>query len=121
MSNIYNINGRDIVDRIDTILHYRNETREELAKTIGRTKQVFTDWKAKDITPTSLDLFIMAKHLGTTYDYLLLGESDTVPDDIALTSSLLTKLTKEQREPIIELIINQVNYWYNFYNPNNSN
>lgn len=116
MENIYNINGKDIVERIDAILRYRGETREELAKTIGKNKQVFTDWKAKDITPTSLDLFLMSKHLGTTYDYLLLGEHISIPDDIAVATSMLTKLSEEQRKPIIDLIVNQVNYWYEYYN-----
>lgn len=113
MSNIYNISGEDIVLRIDQVLKARKESREELAKAIGKNRQVFTDWKAKDISPTALDLYIMAKHLGTTFDYLLLGDTDHFPTDIALVIAKLQTLSEEERKPIIALIDQQVDYWRN--------
>ncbi len=106
-----NINGKDIVNRIENLLKLRKESRDELATVIGKNKQVFTDWKTRNIIPTAKDLFLMAKHLGTTYDYLLLGEHDVMPDDIAAIFSKLMLLNEEERKPIIVSINSQIDYY----------
>lgn len=114
-----NISIHDIVVRIDTLLKQRKESRKELADVIGKNHQVFVDWKNKNISPSAVDLYKMAKHLGVTYDYLLLGKKDQYPDDIALAMVKLQTLTKEQREPIIALIESQVKYWKKVYSKEN--
>lgn len=102
-----------MIERIDNLLKIRQETREMLAAVIGKNKQVFTDWRSKNISPTAVDLYKMAKHLGTTYDYLLLGKLDVFPDDIAFAVAKLMTLSEEQRKPIISIINGQVDYWKN--------
>lgn len=114
-----NLSGHDIVVRIDALLKQRKETRKILADVIGKNHQVFVDWKNRDISPTAIDLYKMAKHLGVTYDYLLLGKRDQFPDDIAFTIAKLQTLTEEQRKPIIALIESQVDYWKDFYSKEN--
>lgn len=106
-----NLNGYDIVVRIDQLLKARKETRKILADVIGKNPQVFVDWKNRNISPTAIDLYKMAKHLGVTYDYLLLGKTDQLPDDIAYAIAKLQTLSEEERKPIIALIANQVDYW----------
>lgn len=102
------ISTTSLIERIDRLLHERCERREDLAKVIGKNKQVFTDWKSKCIFPTASDLYLMAKHLGTTYDYLLLGETEQFPDDIAVIISKLLTLDVSDRELVINVIENVI-------------
>lgn len=107
-----------IIDRMDFLLKQRGQKREDAAEAIGKNKQVFTNWRSKNISPTANDLYFLSKFLMTTYDYLLLGESDSLPDDIATVVSLLSQLNEDQRKPIIELIVNQVELWKKVLNIN---
>ena len=106
----YNINGHDLVVRIDTCLKAMGLGREDLANHIGKNKQVFTDWKNCNIIPKSDDLFNMSRFLGVPMEYLLTGEN-IMPDDVAAMAAMIMTFSKEQREQLYALIKAQMNFW----------
>lgn len=110
MEEIKDINGTDLVIRIDNCLKSMGMKRENLAAFIGKNKQVFTDWKNCKIIPRADDLYKMAKFLGVPMEYLLTGEN-VMPDDIACMAASVMTLSKEQREPLIASVKAQVEFW----------
>lgn len=104
------INGHDLVCRIDNCLKAMGLTRETLANHIGKNKQVFTDWKNCNIMPKCDDLYKMSKFLGVPMEYLLTGEK-TMPDEIAVAASMIASLDPEKRQPVIAMLKSQVDFW----------
>lgn len=104
------MNGFDIVVRIDNCLKAMGKTRENLAIDIGRNKQVFTDWKNRNIIPKSDDLYLISRYLNVPMEYLLIGET-VMADDIAAMAAAVTTLSPEQRAPLIASVIGQVKFW----------
>lgn len=105
------LNGTEITERIIYLSKQAHETRESLASLIGKNKQVFTDWKNRNILPSCADVYILAKHFGVPMEYILLGEENTIPNEIAATCALLMNLDEVQRNSMISLIHNQVEFW----------
>lgn len=101
----------NIVVRIDSLLKLRDETRKDLAALIGKNPQVFTDWKNQGASPSAIDIWKIATHLGTTVEYIMTGSDERMPEDIKKAVIKLSSLTEEQRRPIMSIIDGQVDYW----------
>lgn len=106
------INGHDIVIRIDNCLKAMGLNREKLANHIGKNKQVFTDWKNCNIIPKADDLYKIAKFLGVPMEYLLIGEN-VMNDEVAAVAAMITAIDKKNRQPVIAMLQSQVEYWRN--------
>lgn len=105
------INGHDIVERIDNCLAGIGVTREVLANHIGKQRQCFTDWKNRNIMPNAKDLYIISKFLGVPLEYLLTGNTQVMDDITAVIASKLNALDPTIKNALITMIDGQIDYW----------
>lgn len=62
-----------ILDRIQELIEKNNEKATPLMKKLGLSSSAFTDWKRKNINPSSEAIIKIAQYFDVTTDYLLLG------------------------------------------------
>lgn len=105
--------GLEITKRIDFLLSVRKSSRKELADAIGKNKQVFTDWTAKNIVPKADDLYNMADFFNVPMEYLLMGE-EIMTDDTAKIAALYSCLSNEDKKTatiiLKALVDNRIEY-----------
>lgn len=85
--------GKDFVDRIDTILKQKNRKRIALAEEIGQSVQAFTDWKRRDSIPAADIALKIADYLEVSLEWLISGQesqevSGIQPDVLALAEDI---------------------------------
>ena len=95
----------DVVDRIDSLLAQRNETRNNLRQ-IGILQPTISQWYTKNRMPRADDLLKIADYLGVSMEYLLTGEVKKLsPEEVNIVYKI-RMLTNEQRD----LLVNQLDY-----------
>lgn len=85
-------NGKDVVDRIDTLLKNRNQKRQALADYAGISVQAFTNWSSRGNFPPSDIALKMAEFLNISIEYLITGEKPDFLEKIKETKELLLKV-----------------------------
>jgi transcriptional regulator with XRE-family HTH domain len=68
--------GKNIVERIDKLLVFRNEKRKAVCDYADISVQTITDWDKRGSIPASHTLYKIAKYFDVTVEYLLTGEDD---------------------------------------------
>lgn len=72
-------NGFLIVERIDSLLKKRKETRVQVAKAIGINPQNISAWSIRGTVPAVDIAVAIARYLGVTAEWLVTGEeSETI-------------------------------------------
>lgn len=110
------VDNVELVNRIDYLLKLNHMTRKQMAEILGRRTQIFSDWKTIGYTPSIEDIYTIAKTLNVPIDYLVEGFIKTPEPDLEDIVVNMRFLTAEERKPIYDLIIGQVNYWRKVYN-----
>lgn len=98
----------DVVDRIDTLLAQRNETRNNL-RSIGILQQTISGWSVHDRMPRADDLHKIADYLGVSMEYLLTGEVKKLTTDEVNIIYKIRMLTPEQKD----MLQNQLDFMVN--------
>lgn len=79
----------------------------DIARMTGITKSSFSDWKSGKSKPNADKVFLIAKALGTTVEYLMTGEKPEIPgfepEHLELIE-LYSKLNKEQKSAILNMM-----------------
>lgn len=68
--------GKEIVERIDTLLIGKNIKRYALAETVGISVQAFSDWKSRGTIPAGDILLRIARYLNVSLEWLITGEDE---------------------------------------------
>lgn len=105
------INGHDIVVRIDNCLEGMDLSREVLANHIGKQRQCFTDWKNRNIMPNAKDLYMISKFLGVPLEYLLTGNEKIMDDKTAVIAAKINALDPTIKDALITMMDGQIEYW----------
>lgn len=104
------MNGSQFIERVEKLLSEQGKTRKDIAESLGFTYQNFTDWKRRNPPSTEICLKI-AKYLGVSVEYLILGEESGIDDDIAQAIAILKEIPKEKRPPLMAIIKSQAEFW----------
>lgn len=109
--------GTEFVERVDFLLKQRGETRVNIVNTLNIAKNSFNNWHTNGNIPPGNILYEIAKYLDVSMEFLLTGTESGCKTDDDITESVmkLKRLTQEQRKPVIELIKNQCDYWYDYF------
>ena len=84
--------GKDVVDRIDTLLKNKNQKRQALADYAGISVQAFTNWSSRGNFPPSDIALKMAEFLNISIEYLITGKKPDNSEKIKETKELLLKV-----------------------------
>jgi transcriptional regulator with XRE-family HTH domain len=68
------IAGKDFWGRIRQLVKQNKTTHKEFAKACGIHYNTFRSWAMKEMFPNVIDVYIIAKKLGVTVEYLLTGK-----------------------------------------------
>ena len=74
--------GKDVVDRIDTLLKEKNQKRQTLADYANISVQAFTNWSSRGNFPPSDIALKIAKFLNVSVEYLITGENTDYSEKI---------------------------------------
>ena len=96
--------NRFFINRIDTFCEAKDITKAQMLRDLQLPDNLISAWKKRGTIPAADVLYRIAKYFGVPMEYLLAGEDDTLPDDIAITIVKLNKLSPEQRKPIIQMV-----------------
>lgn len=107
---LFCMNGSQFIERVEKLLAEQGKTRKDIADSLGFTYQNFTDWKRRNVPSPEICLKI-AKYLGVSVEYLILGEESGIDDDIAQAISILKEIPKEKRPPLMAIIKSQAEFW----------
>ena len=90
------ISGIDFVKRIDMLLKEKNKTRKELCESLSILQGTMATWKTKDIMPPIHTIYLIAKELNVSIDWLVTGrnysEQDSGKKDNYVKSLILSQL-----------------------------
>lgn len=89
----------------------RNITVAQFLKELGLPKSNFTAWEQRGTVPSADILFRISQYFNLPMELMLGGYDSTIDDDLIIALIKLRELSKEEREPIISLIINQVDFF----------
>ena len=100
-----NINGRDIVERIDNRLEAMGFGRKVLMVDLGIPKSTISSWSVKSIVPRADDLYRVATFLKVSVVWLLTGEDEAglAPDERDLLDSY-RQLDDRDRGDVVGII-----------------
>ena len=98
----------DVVERIDSLLAQRNETRNNLRE-LGILQQTISQWSTKNRMPRADDLHKIANYLGVSMEYLLSGEVKKLTNEEINIVYKIRMLTAEQKD----MLQNQLDYMVN--------
>lgn len=104
------------VDNIDKFCKARHITKADMLRDLGFPSSLTANWKHRGNMPSAETIHKIAVYFGVPMEYIMYGEGNPMDDDIVAAAAKLKTLTREQRQPIMDLIASQVDYWYNFYN-----
>jgi transcriptional regulator with XRE-family HTH domain len=101
ISNFDNINmtGKEFAERIDSVLHARNQTRKAITTDLGISSSTMSSWAAgRGSVPNANVVASIATYLKVSTDWLIFGEesSGAVPMQTELLAVWM-ELTDEQR------------------------
>jgi transcriptional regulator with XRE-family HTH domain len=92
---------RSFCDRLSAMRHQQGLSLAELGSLVGVTAACVCKWEKGDTFPTHASLISLARSLGTTFEYLLLGHTEisiaSVGDDapgVEVTEAVLDARTR---------------------------
>jgi transcriptional regulator with XRE-family HTH domain len=101
---------RTFCDRLSAMRHHQGLSLAELGSLVGVTAACVCKWEKGDTFPTHASLIRLARSLGTTFEYLLLGHTEISigsggngAPDIAVTEAVLDARTRVARAMNISL------------------
>ena len=106
------------VENIEKFCNAKGITKAQMLRDLGLPSSTTANWKHRQNMPSAETIFRIAKYFGVPMEYIMYGEGNPMDDDIVAAAAKLKTLTKEQRQPIIDLIFAQVDYWHKFYHKN---
>ena len=71
----------DFVDRIDVLLKARNLKRSALCDALGLSSTSITDWNRRGTIPSADVAIMIARYLGVSVEFLVLGEEKEKPPE----------------------------------------
>lgn len=101
------MSGIQFVERIDNLLLNRKESRAEFLRHLNLPRNAITNWNNRGNIPAADIAVSIAKYLGTTVEFLVLGESQEAPELTAEQKRLLAsweELSESDKEEIEMLI-----------------
>lgn len=101
-------------NNVKTLLSEKKLLQKDFAEILGINISTLKNQMTRNIIPDAITSVKIAQSLDTTVEYLATGKQPSgLPNDIQNTVNELLKLPEKQREPIISLVHNQVDYWCN--------
>lgn len=101
---MFEIKGKDIVFRIDSILKERNLKRKAVADAIGISLQPFTSWANRGSIPGADIAYHIAEYLNVSVEWLLTGkdpaQAKLPPREILELAEDINRLPVEYQEII---------------------
>lgn len=97
-----------IINRIKFLIRKSGKTQIELANYLGKTRQIFQDWKDGGSKPTLIQLYQISKYFGIPLEYVITGEESPIDDATAAFIVSTNGLTEEQKKIIYASIKAQV-------------
>jgi transcriptional regulator with XRE-family HTH domain len=101
---------RTFCDRLSAMRHHQGLSLAELGSLVGVTAACVCKWEKGDTFPTHASLIRLARSLGTTFEYLLLGHTEISigsggngAPDIAVTEAVLDARTRVARAMNVSL------------------
>ena len=92
--------SKDIVKRIEDLISSTNSKPATIAKLVGGTNAMFTDWNSGKAKPSLAAVMAFADYFGVSLDYLVYGKENNVA---AIESLGLTKSQSELLEKFDKL------------------
>ena len=92
--------SKDIVKRIEKLISSTNSKPATIAKLVGGTNAMFTDWNSGKAKPSLAAVMAFAEYFGVSLDYLVYGKENNVS---AIESLGLTKVQSELLEKFNQL------------------
>ena len=105
-----------LVENIEKFCNARGITKADMLRDLGMPSSTTANWKHRGNMPSAEVIFKISKYFSVPMEYIMYGEGNPMDEDIVAAAAKLKTLSKEQRQPIIDLIFNQVDYWFKFYN-----
>lgn len=101
--------SKDIVKRIEDLISSTNSKPATIAKLVGGTNAMFTDWNSGKAKPSLAAVMAFADYFGVSLDYLVYGKENNVAaiESLGLTKSQsellkkFDKLTPELQQRLI--------------------
>jgi transcriptional regulator with XRE-family HTH domain len=81
--------------QVNLLIKKNGTTQKAVAGACGLSPGTFKGWMAKDIYPTIIDGYYIARFLGVTVEYLVTGQEGTAKAHIEKARSLLMGADKE--------------------------
>ncbi|MBQ3642246.1 helix-turn-helix transcriptional regulator [bacterium] len=104
------MDNTNFLNTIRTCLKVRGITQARLVKDLGLAQNTFTNWMNRNALPSTEILYKISKYFGVTMEYLITGNEESIPDDIAVLCVKLQELSESDRKfiaGIIELYLSQ--------------
>ena len=102
------IDYKGIYQRINLLLMSNKYNASDLAKLLGKKRQLIYNWKYGTMHPTLPDLLKIANFFGVPLEYLISGEESPIDDATAAFIVSTRGLTEEQKKVIFAAIKAQV-------------
>lgn len=100
-----------LLRNIDIFCKSKGILKADLLRDLNLNSGIISNWKARGNLPSVDVVIAIAKYFGVSVNFLLTNEDTEIDDDIILVIAKLSQLSKEEREPIVEIINNQVDFW----------
>lgn len=102
------IDFNEIYNRIKTMIKNDYRRQQDLADYLGKTRQIFQDWKDGGSHPTLVQLCQISKYFGVPLEYVISGEESPIDDATAAFIVSTNGLNEEQKKIIYASIKAQV-------------
>lgn len=99
------------IKNIETFCTTKKITVTDMLRDLNLPKNSISNWKIRGTIPSADVLYQIAKYFNVPMEYLLNGTDAEIDEDISIALISLQELSKEEREPIISMIINQVEFY----------
>lgn len=111
--------SKTFVENIEKFCAARGITKADMLRDLDMPSSTTANWKNRNNMPSAETIYKVAQYFGVPMEYIMFGEGNPMDDDIVAAAAKLKTLTREQREPVIEMIFNQVDYWHDKFNKKN--
>ena len=103
-----NIDYKGIFQRIRLLIDNSNYSLTDLARHLGKSRQLLYNWQYGQMNPTLPDLLKIANFFGVPLEYLISGKEGPIDDATAAFLVSTKDLTEEQKKIIFASIKAQV-------------
>lgn len=97
------LENSDIMGNIDILLKARKSTKYEMASELKIPRATMQNWSTGSV-PSSIKLYKIAKYLGVTMEFLILGHEDDFASPDHQLYKNIQKLTTDNKKLVTELV-----------------